>query len=446
MRISRRRVNPYADRVNSSCVTKSSEAQMIRFLTVLILSCLSWSASAANVRVTPLGTESVLQLDGMLTSGRAHFLPPAVRPAGYRWPGYVRAKYPVRIYRVEYRSAIPERTGKSEEASGLIAIPIIPGASSMPLLSYQHGTVFGRYQVPSYAFSKTNPSGYPQYSGAFETRLMVAQYAGQGYVVIAPDYFGLGDSSEPEAYMVKRSEQRACLDLYRAALTFLARRGIRPSRLFLAGWSQGGLVTTAFLEKLQSLDITVTAAFTAASPNDPFATLNAWLYHPTARDPVWENAIIALSVFSYQYYESAPGLAKSIIRPKYYAAFKRIYTRNYRNMGDLYAILAHIAQHRGGLLAYLRAPYASPTYLADSRFGKYLAKSETYRELFEAPVRMYYGTQDQVIRVPLAQLAARYQRAMGGRSIRLEEVPDANHRGTFLAAAADSLAWFNGFR
>ncbi|MBW8078024.1 MAG: alpha/beta fold hydrolase [Gallionella sp.] len=419
---------------------------MSRFLTVLLLSCLSWSVSATDARITLLGTESVAQLDRMLTHGREAFLPPAHRVAGYQWPGYVRAKYPVRIYRVDYRSAIPELPGKSEEASGLIAIPVVPGATALPLLSYQHGTVFGRYQVPSYAFSKTNPSGYPQYSGAFETRLIVAQYAGQGYVVIAPDYFGLGDSSGPEAYMVKRSEQRACLDLYRAALTFLGTQGLQPSRLFLGGWSQGGLVTTAFLEKLQSLGIKVTAAFTAASPNDPFATLNAWLYHPTASDPVWENAIVALSLFSYQYYDSMPALAKAVLRPKYYVPFKRIYTRDYHSMTDLYAILASLARHRGGLLGYLRPPYANPTYLANSPFGKFLARSETYRELFAAPVRMYYGTRYQVIRVPLARLAARYQRAMGGRSIRVVKVVDANHRGTFLAAASSALAWFNGFR
>ena len=32
---------------------------------------------------------------------------------------------------------------------------------------------------------------------------MVAQFAGQGYMVIAADYFGIRDSIEPEGYTVK---------------------------------------------------------------------------------------------------------------------------------------------------------------------------------------------------------------------------------------------------
>ncbi len=419
---------------------------MRRILCAGVLLCLCCAASAQNARFTLLGTESVAQLDRVLTTGREHFLPPSERPKGYRWPRYQGAKYPVAIYRVDYRSVIPELHRERAEASGLLAIPLVPGSRTLPVLSYQHGTVFGRYQVPSYAFSRSNPSGYPQYSGAFETRLMVAQYAGQGYVVMAPDYFGLGDSNQPEAYTVKASEQQACIDLYRVATAFLTKRGIGESRLFLAGWSQGGLVTTAFLEKLQTLGIRVTASFTAASPNDPFAAMNAWLYHPTPSDPMWENAIVALSLFSYQHYDARPGLAMSVIKPRYYSAFKRIYTRNYPNLAALNALLGRIAHHRGGLLGYFRKRYQNSTYLADSPFGRLLAAAQTYQEIFHSPVRMYYGTKDQVIRIPVAKLAERYQIAMGSSSVETMKVVDADHHGTFLAAVWDSLGWFNSFR
>ncbi len=419
---------------------------MRRILFVWALLCFAGAASAQNARFTLLGTESVAQLDQVLTTGREHFLPPSARPAGYQWPRYRAAKYPVAVYRVDYRSVIPELDREPVEASGLLAIPLVPGAHALPVLSYQHGTVFGRYQVPSYAFSHSNPSGYPQYSGAFETRLIVAQYAAQGYVVIAPDYFGLGDSNQPEAYTLKASEQQACIDLYRAARAFLTRRGIGESRLFLAGWSQGGLVTTAFLEKLQTLGIPVTASFTAASPNDPFAVMNAWLYHPTARDPIWENSIVALTLFSYQHYDARAGLVRSVIKPRYYSAFKRIYTRNYPNLTALDALLVRISRHPGGLLGYLRKPYENSTYLADSPFGKLLAASATYQEIFHSPVRMYYGTKDQVIRIAVAKLALRYQLAMGSHSVQAVKVLDADHHGTFLTAVWDSLDWFNSLR
>ena len=140
--------------------------------------------------------------------------------------------------KVTYDSIISEQGDKPIKAYGLLALPKDRSSSSMPIISYQHGTAFGKHEVPSYAFSdQINPLSY-------ETRLMVAQFASQGYILIAADYFGIGNSNEPEAYTVKASEQQACLDLYKAVIAFLDNEQIAYSDLFLTGWSQGGLVTT----------------------------------------------------------------------------------------------------------------------------------------------------------------------------------------------------------
>ena len=64
-----------------------------------------------------------------------------------------------------YSSVIPERGNKPTIASGLLAIPEDSG-TSLPLVSYQHGTVYGKQEVPS----------FPQQSP--ETQLMIAQFAG----------------------------------------------------------------------------------------------------------------------------------------------------------------------------------------------------------------------------------------------------------------------------
>src|SRR5690606_37959847 len=96
----------------------------------------------------------------------------------------------VKLYRVTYSSVVPERGNIPIVATGLIAISDIAGAT-FPMVSYQHGTVFGKQEVPS--FPEQSP----------ETQLMIAQFAGQGYLVIGADYFGMGSSKEPEGYMVK---------------------------------------------------------------------------------------------------------------------------------------------------------------------------------------------------------------------------------------------------
>jgi dipeptidyl aminopeptidase/acylaminoacyl peptidase len=155
---------------------------------------------------------------------------------------YTPARNAVTLYRVSYDSVVPERGNKPIRASGLLAIPDT-GAESFPVLSYQHGTVYERQQVPS--FPEQSP----------ETQLMLAQFAGQGYVVIGADYFGMGISSEPEGYMVKGSHQQACHDLIRASGDVLGAMGITTDKLVLGGWSQGGFVTMACLEKLESAGV-----------------------------------------------------------------------------------------------------------------------------------------------------------------------------------------------
>ncbi|MDD3883428.1 MAG: alpha/beta fold hydrolase [Gallionella sp.] len=408
---------------------------------------LVWGTSFAQAaEFTYLGTQSVQQINEILGQERAAFLPRDHRPQSYRWAKTKPAKYPVDIYKVSYDSTIPEQNGRPTKAFGLIAIPKIDGASGLPVISYQHGTVYGKYEVPSYAFSRTNPSGYSQYEGAYETRLMVAQFGGQGYVVIAPDYFGMGDSTEPEAYMVKASTQQACMDFYLAAHQFLETKGLHQQSLFLGGWSLGGVTTTAFLEALEARNIPVTAAFTASAPSDPFAALNGLIYHPRKIDAPWSNTILALTVFSYENYYGQPGLAASVIRPEYYAALRQIYTREYANPQALGAIFAELMKQKISFKGYFQEAYADPAYLASSPYGKLLLEAETYRQLFRTPVRMYYGTHDEIVAIPVGLLATRYQNAMGNSAIESHRVEGGNHRATFLTAVSEVRSWLDGLR
>lgn len=122
------------------------------------------------------------------------------------------------------------------KVSGLIAIPRLDKKGSIPFISYQHGTVFGRYDAPSYAFKASNPAGYAHYDDAYETRYMVGLYAGNGYALMAADYFGLGDASDTdEGYMIKRGTAKANYDLYLAARPFLAEKNIEVSKFYLGG-------------------------------------------------------------------------------------------------------------------------------------------------------------------------------------------------------------------
>lgn len=333
------------------------------------------------------------------------------------------ARNAVRLYRVTYSSVIPERGNKPTIASGLIAIPDTETAT-FPMLSYQHGTVYEKEQVPSF------PDQSP------ETQLVLAQFAGQGYVVIGADYFGMGLSKEPEGYLVKESHQQATYDMLIASRAVLAAMKIATDKLFLGGWSQGGFVTMAFLEKLERTGVPVTAAATASAAVDGFATLSGFLDFPRKNDAGWASILYILTAFSFENYYGIPGLAHSVINDDDYEFCRKLYEMQ----------PVDIAQLPTDLHKLVRADYFDPQFFAASAYGRLLSQTTAYRWVIKSPVRNYYGSDDEIISVGQGQLAMAYQQSIGGGNTKLEAVSTGptNHRTTFATAVPLWKVWFDG--
>jgi dienelactone hydrolase len=335
---------------------------------------------------------------------------------------YTPASNAVKMYRIQYNSVVPELNNKPIVASGLLAIPET-GGSSFPMVSYQHGTVYGKHEVPS----------YPEESA--ETELMLAQFAGQGYVVIGADYFGMGVSKEPEGYLVKASHQQATFDMLMASRAVLAQMKIVTSKLFLGGWSQGGFVTMAFLEKLESAGVPVDAAATASAPVDGYATFSGVLDYPRPFDASWLTTIFMLTSFSFENYYNEPGLARALINDQYYDVARRLYERQHVDPKEVPT----------DLHALIRPEYFNPQYFAASAFGRLSAQTQAYRWVIKSPVHNYYGETDEAIAIGIGQLAMNYQRAMGSGNMQVEAISTGKttHRGTYATSAPLWKAWFD---
>lgn len=335
---------------------------------------------------------------------------------------YAPATNAVSLYRVTYSSVVPEQNNRPITATGLVAVP--EGATgTLPMVSYQHGTVYGKEEVPS--FPEQSP----------ETQLMIALFAGQGYVVIGADYFGMGDTKEPEGYAVKASHQQACFDMLETAGAVLADLKVETGPLFLAGWSQGGYVTMAFLETLEATGVPVTAAATASAPLDIFLALNGFLNFPRPIDAAWVNSLFILSSFAYENYYAVPGLARSVINDAYYDMAKAAYDRTPVDATKIPTDLHEL----------VRAEYFDPRFFAASAYGRLLAANQVFRWVIETPVRNYYGDTDEAISVGLGRLAMTYQQAMGAGNDKVEAISTGptSHRGTFGKAAAEWKTWFD---
>lgn len=336
---------------------------------------------------------------------------------------YTPARNAVKLYRVTYPSVIPEHGNRPTTATGLLAIPDVAG-TSFPTVSYQHGTVYGKQQVPSF------PDQSP------ETQLMLAQFAGQGYIVIGADYFGMGLSKEPEGYMVTGSHQQATFDMLMASRAVLAQMKLSSAKLFLGGWSQGGFVTMAFLEKLESSNVPVTAAVTASAPVDVSVALNGFLDFPRKNDADWVSTLFILSSFSYENYYGVPGLAHSILTDAYYDISRKAYEKQPFDASQIPTDLHKL----------IRPEYFDPQFFANSAFGRLIAeKAHAYRWVIQSPVRNYYGEADEAISVGLGRLVMNYQQAIGNGNPQVEAISTGktSHRGTYATAVPQWKIWFD---
>ena len=370
-----------------------------------------------DVKYQFIGNYTIAGLDSILTTQAANF-------SGFDVT-YTPAQNPVKLYRVLYNSVIPEFNDRPTVASGLIAVPD-NGKEKMPVVSYQHGTVFTKTDVPS----------FPEES--METRLMIAQFAGQGYIVIAADYFGKGLSEEPDSYEVKESTQQACIDMLKASDEILKSLNVTPGPLFLSGWSMGAWSTLLFLEKLEGLGIPVTAAATACTPTDIFALVNRWIYAPEESDAVWLPGILALQLSSYEIYYQMPGLMESVVKPEYQQATSDFY-RNKITFEEFYTRTA------SRLSEYLKPEFISKGLTGGSRLVQIAQDNNSYRWRSHTPLNLYYGDADEAVPEYIATLPADYQQLMGGgKTTSVPAGKTADHRGTFKFAVKDQKSWFDG--
>jgi len=369
----------------------------------------------SDVQYEFIGRWDADKLNTILTDDTPKFFGVAVK--------YTAAKNAVKLYRVTYSSVVPERGNKPIVATGLVAVPDTAG-TSFPMVSYQHGTVYGKQEVPSF------PDQSP------ETQLMIAQFAGRGYIVIGADYFGMGASKEPEGYMVKASHQQATYDMLLASRAVLDHLKLSSGKLFISGWSQGGFVTMALLEKLESAGVKVDGAATASAPVDIFVALNGFLGFPRKIDATWVNSLFILSSFAFENYYGVPGLARSLFNDDYYDLARKVYEREPFNAADVPSDLHKL----------IRADYFNAQYFAASAYGKLVAQTTAYRWIVKSPVRNYYGEADEVITPGLGQLAMTYQRAIGSGNTQVEAVSTGptSHRGTYATAVPQWKLWFDG--
>lgn len=401
----------------------------------------------------------------------------------YAYPTPVEAAYAVQLYRVAFRSSIPEDQGRGTTAYGIAAVPgdlneltqvFTPKAGSVPVVEWQQPTVFDiTNSAPSQAFSCGAVPTCGSQAENVPPRVNIAQFGGQGYAVFIPDPFGLGNSVERYAYQLVDSSAQWSTDMLKAGQALLAAQKMEQSKLFLAGWSAGGNETAAFLQSLQTQGQTVSGTVIASAPLALNRTLANAIFNPRYYTPaktgnaVWLNVAIGFSALSQGGFSGEPTAGLDLMG-RYYDAARRLYTMQYDSVvfGSYYPSGNPDDPTQGATVFYTDVdgkqqseflPYTLTQLVVDkyssseeafqtSAYAQLMKDNRTGDILWTSPVKMYYGNQDEVMPTDFGKLIYDEQVLLGNQNIKFNIVDSSNHRGTYLASVAGALEWFNSLK
>jgi pimeloyl-ACP methyl ester carboxylesterase len=378
------------------------------------------------IKAEKVGEFDTTKLNSILNEELEQFMGTSTMPYSELKGKFQTPANSVTLYKITYQSSIPDKANAPSELTGLVAIPSRIAAEN-PMVSYQHGTVFAKDEVPS------------NIDKSMETKLMLAQFGGQGYIVIAADYEGVGDSKNDNSYFNRHSTERACLDMYAAAQEFLGQQNIQVGNFFVMGWSQGAYNTLLFLRSLELAKIPVVAATTAATPADPLYFVTHGILNPRPNDAPWIPAAFSVLLHSYESYLGLTDLPAKAIRPEYLQTAKDFYSFKIGFMDFLQKTPASV-------LDFLNPEFIEEMRLGSSPLCAALTAAEGYRWKSNVPIRTYYGEKDEAIPEDLGKLVIEYQTSLGKKDGEAVNAgANADHHAAYAVAIIGAKPWFDSF-
>lgn len=337
------------------------------------------------------------------------------------------AQYDVDTYKITYHTT--DVDGTPTIASGAVMVPVNSGCSEFGLLSYCHGTVLEKDDVPSNNNSES---------------LIPKLLASAGRVATAPDYLGLGVNAGLHPYVHAESEATAAIDLMRAAGEFVtdSLSITLNGEIFITGYSQGGHAAMATAKYIQDNNLLTEFNIKAVGPaSGPYNMSGSQAAVLLSNQPYTNPGYVCYLLFAYnRVYGNIFTNYSDILKAPYDQIIPPYFDGTYPMdsvNSKLPSILSDFIQD--SVLANLNATATSLNH----PIWKALAANDNYDWIPTFPIELYYCTQDEQVNFQNSIVASDSMNASGASNVVAVNNGATNHGGCVSPSISAANAFFN---
>jgi hypothetical protein len=319
------------------------------------------------------------------------------------------------LYRITYTTK--NWDNRAILVSGLLGLPDTKDIKG--IVSYHHGTNVDRNEAPS----KPTPQEGIGISSIF---------AGDGYILLAPDYIGLGVSKEIPTYLNTPVTVNTVIDFLKIGSKILSKlTDGKNTNLYATGFSQGGCVTAGLQRELQIKNQTGLTLKASAAIDGAYN-----LKDIAIKFAVKSKTVLYLGYVANSYANMYKQNLNTIISDKYLSAVPTLFDGSKTSDEVIAGLPIEPADlYKPKMLAEINSGQSN--WFTDA-----LEKNEAYKYKPITPLRLYYGTGGIDVATEDAIETYKYMKKLGG-NVELVNTGDNDHTETLLHSLPEVQKWFN---
>lgn len=332
--------------------------------------------------------------------------------------------YNVLIYKIDYKTHFLDST---ITASGLVCVPV--ASQEFPVISFQNGTNTLKSNAPS-----MNPTN--------SLYLLLELMAGNGYVIVIPDYIGFGASADIlHPYYDRVSTDNAVTDMIKASYELLNDAAVSAKsngNQYLMGYSQGGWATLSALDEIENGNdtaISVKATSCEAGAYDMMSVSDYILQQDTFPGPLY----LPYFIYSQQQMGTISDPLTKFFKEPYAGRIPVLFDGSYSNAevdAQLTDTIANLVTDN------LRNNLGNGTDFSELR--NLLTENSVTAWKTKSLINFYHGTAD--LNVPPEQsdeIYAGFQNQGVSDKVNLYKLDGLNHETGIIPWGIMTINWFN---